>query len=104
MTNNLIKVKRLAKVSDKKSYPDSYHLSNLDCYIEKQDPKIAVMFGEENAFKTFLCIINSIVDIKESDLIIDKDDNEYRVGGTVKYENDEIESHIEITMYQKYAS
>lgn len=102
MNNNVIKVKRLTTVATHESYPASYHLEDIDCYIEPVDPKVAVMFDQENAFKTFLCIINQILDIKESDLIEDQSGTEYRVGGIQKFENPEIENHMEITMYQKY--
>lgn len=100
MENNEIDVKRLTASGSQESYPDSdYQFEDLSCYIEKTDPKIAVVFGDENAFNTYLCIINSIVDIRVSDLVIDRDGNEYRVGGVQKFENPEIDSHTELTMY-----
>lgn len=103
MNNSVINTKRLVTSGTKQSYPSEiYTLSNIDCYIEKTDPKVAVMFGDENAFNTFFCSINAILDIKKTDLVIDQDGIEYRVGGVQKFTNPEIADHMELVMYQKH--
>jgi len=103
MENNKISVKRLITTGSKEAYASIYTYENIDCYIEKQDPKVAIMYGDENAFNTFLCVINQILDIRKSDLIIDQNSNQYRVSGFQKFDNPEIESHIELIMQQKNA-
>ncbi len=102
MNNNVINVKRLATAGDKEEYPEEFHLEGIGCYIEQTDPRVAAAFGDENAFKTFLCVICEILDIKISDKIIDQEGVEYRVGGILKLKNPEIDDHIEITMFEEY--
>ena len=99
--NNVISTKRLTQAANKESFGSSYNLANLPCYLEQVDPKVAVMFGE-NAFKTYLAIVDGAVDVAESDLVVDWDDTEYIVSGVQTFENDEIDDHTEITMIKKY--
>jgi len=103
--NNSISVKRLlaSNVDHKQVYDSNYALTGVVCYIENSDPRVAVMFEGENAFDVYLCVTDSLQDIRIGDLIVDKDSNEYIASGVQTFKNNnDADNHTEITMLKRY--
>lgn len=101
--NSTIDVKRLETASNQESYTSTYHLQNIDCYIQPVDLKTAIILDEINAFHLYSCIIEGVVDIVIGDKIIDQDSNEYIVSGVKQYQNNiDTGDQTEIQMVKKY--
>jgi len=101
--NNTVSTYRLTTTNNQDEYSTSANLSGLGCYIEPVSPDVAVIFGDENAFKTYKCYIKGAKDIIITDKVIDKQYNEYIVQGVEKFENNtDVTNQTELTMVRKY--
>lgn len=101
--NNTISTKRLVRASSKDTYASTYTLEDVACYLERADASVVAAFGGENAFTSYVCILDGVQDVQISDLVIDKNSNEYIVQGVRHFENNiDIENHTELELYQRF--
>lgn len=105
--NAVIEVIGLTKPSDttenQNSWTTGVKLTGLSCYLEQVDPKIAMIFDGENAFKMFQILTNEIVDIKETDKVTDDKGRTFTVQGVQSFRGDrDVPDHMEIMIVQKY--
>lgn len=101
--NNTIKTKRPTTTDGKTSYPSSYNLQNVDCYIEQASPEVVAMLGDIPAFHAYTMITDGVQDIKIGDLVIDSDLNEFKVSGVNNLKNNnDVPNHTEVLMQIDY--
>lgn len=105
MNNNSINIQRLVAIGGKEQYSEENILENVECYIEQMDPKVAVIFGDKNAFNSYKAFVEGLdaEAVKIGDKVTDVQGNEYVVSGVTDYaNNDDVENSIEIIMVKKY--
>lgn len=102
--NNSISTKRLATSGGKDTYPGSYNLTSVPCYLERAAAEVAIMFENVPAYEVFSCIMDDTQDIIISDLVVDEQGEEYIVRAISKYDNnpDIPANSTELTMVHKY--
>lgn len=102
-SNNVVSTKRKTTTNGKKTYPATYTLEGVQCYIERASAEIAVMYGDIPAFKKYLMICEKVEDIVVGDLVIDSEGNEYTVYADQAFKNNvDVPNHTEVLMQLEY--
>lgn len=102
-TNSTISTYRLTESGTKKSFSGSTTLSNLDVYMEKVQPEVAVLLDDQSGLNTFKMWTDGIYDIAIGDKVVDQDSNTYIVKGLQKFQNNvDVDNHMEVVITQKY--
>lgn len=105
--NAVVTITGLTKPSDtnedQNSWTTGVKATGLEAYIEQLDPKVAVIFSGENAFKTYQMFLGVPAPIADGDKVTDDQGREFMVQGVQKYINNrEIPNHLEVMMVQRY--
>ena len=105
--NSVVTVTGLSTPSDttenQKSWTTDTKVTDLNCYIEQMDPKIAAIFDTETAFKRFLLLTDGIYSIGEGDEVTDNHGRKFKVQSVQKFEhNTDVNDHMEVHMIQRY--
>ena len=101
-TNAVISTYRFVEASSKETY-NTPNLTGVDCYIERAQPDLAQFWDGSGVYEVYTLITCDVVDIKESDRVVDQDGNTYTVKGIQQFQNNtDIENHTEIVMMKTH--
>lgn len=105
--NTAISVYRYVVSSNKRTYGGTPIATGIDAFLEPIDPKLAAVIDAGATWQTFTCIIQSGVDIKINDKVVDTDGNEYIVQGLQDFSNNNeagplLSNQIELILVKYY--
>lgn len=103
-TNASISSKRLTNANNKESYPATFYLSAIECYLEKARPEVAIRWDGVAAYDIFTAYVEGNYDIIISDYVEDDEGVAYVVGEIQVFKNNsDVPDSMEITLFKKYA-
>lgn len=101
--NASIDVYKLTDSGGKETY-GSASTTGVDCYIERVQPELATFWDGGGDYEVYKIITDEVINVVESDKLVDTNGNTYTVKGIQQYENNlDIDNHTEIVAFKTYS-
>ena len=100
--NATISVYKLQEVSGKETYSTA-DSTGVDCYKERIQPELATFWDGGGDYEVYRFITDEVLDVKETDRLVDQDSNTFTVKGIQQFEdNIDTDNHTEIIAFRTY--